>query len=144
MSICKKLIDVAVDAGCNAVKFQKRDLEKVYTKEFLDSRESPWGTTQRAQKEGLEFNAEQYKDIDTYCKEKIEWYASAWDLNSQDFLNKFNCNYNKVASAMIVHLELLEKIASEKNIPLFQRVCLILLIYKKQLIYLNQLNVHLN
>ena len=116
MSICKKLIDVAVDAGCNAVKFQKRDLEKVYTKEFLDSpRESPWGTTQRAQKEGLEFNAEQYKDIDTYCKEKIEWYASAWDLNSQDFLNKFNCNYNKVASAMIVHLELLEKIASEKK-----------------------------
>ena len=117
MSICKNLIDVAVESGCDAVKFQKRDLEQVYTKDFLDSpRESPWGKTQRAQKEGLEFNFEQYKEIDEYCKEKgIDWYASAWDLNSQDFLNQFKCNYNKVASAMIVHLELLEKIAAEKK-----------------------------
>jgi N-acetylneuraminate synthase len=115
MSICKKLIDVAVDAGCDAVKFQKRDIDQVYTKEFLDSfRESPWGTTQREQKEGLEFNAEQYKEIDIYCKEKnIEWFASAWDLNSQEFLRQFNCNYNKVASAMIVYEDLLKKIAEE-------------------------------
>ena len=115
MSICKKLIDVAVDAGCDAVKFQKRDIDKVYTKEFLDSfRESPWGTTQREQKAGLEINAEQYKEIDIYCKEKnIEWFASAWDLNSQEFLRQFNCNYNKVASAMIVYEDLLKKIAEE-------------------------------
>ena len=71
MSICKELIDVAVDAGCDAVKFQKRDLDQVYTQEFLDSpRDSQWGTTQREQKEGLEFNTDQYKEIDSYCKKK--------------------------------------------------------------------------
>ena len=71
MSICKKLIDIAKDAGCDAVKFQKRDLDQVYTQEFLDSpRESQWGTTQRDQKRGLEFDIEQYKEIDVYCKEK--------------------------------------------------------------------------
>ncbi len=117
MSICKKLIDVAVEAGCDAVKFQKRDIDQVYTQEFLDShRESPWGTTQRDQKKGLEFNKEQYEEIDKYCKKKnIEWFASAWDLNSQEFLKQFNCNYNKVASAMIVYEDLLKKIAEEKK-----------------------------
>ena len=117
MSICKKLIDVAVDAGCDAVKFQKRDIDQVYTQEFLDSpRESPWGTTQRDQKKGLEFGKEQYEEIDKYCKKKnIEWFASAWDLNSQEFLRQFNCNYNKVASAMIVYEDLLKKIAEEKK-----------------------------
>ena len=117
MSICKQLIDVAADAGCDAVKFQKRNINEVYTQEFLaSSRESPWGTTQREQKEGLEFDFDQYKEIDSYCKEKgIEWFASAWDLKSQEFLRKFNCNYNKVASAMIVYEELLKKIAKEKK-----------------------------
>ena len=72
MSICKQLIDVAVDAGCDAVKFQKRDINEVYTKQFLDSnRESPWGKTQREQKEGLEFNQEQYEEIDKYCKKRV-------------------------------------------------------------------------
>ena len=115
MNICKDLIDVAVDAGCDAVKFQKRDLDLVYTQEFLDSsRESPWGSTQRDQKQGLEFTAKDYKDIDSYCKSKgIEWYASAWDLKSQEFLRQFGCKYNKVASAMVVYTELLEMIASE-------------------------------
>jgi len=115
MSICKKLIDVAVDSGCDAVKFQKRDLDKVYTQEFLDSpRESPWGVTQREQKSGLEFNADEYKEINQYCKEKgIEWFASAWDLNSQKFLQQFDCKYNKVASAMIVYEDLLRMIAKE-------------------------------
>jgi N-acetylneuraminate synthase len=115
MSICKDLIDVAVDTGCNAVKFQKRDINSVYTQEFLDSpRESPWGSTQREQKEGLEFNKEQYLEIDDYCASKgIEWFASAWDTKSQAFLNQFNCKYNKIASAMIVHNELLEMVAKE-------------------------------
>ena len=115
MSICKQLIDVAVDAGCDAVKFQKRDINEVYTKQFLDSnRESPWGKTQREQKEGLEFNQEQYEEIDKYCKKKgIEWFASAWDLKSQEFLRNFNCNYNKVASAMLIYEDLLKKIADE-------------------------------
>jgi len=117
MSICKELIDIASDTGCDAVKFQKRDVDQVYTKEMLDSpRESPWGATQREQKVGLEFNAEQYSEIDQYCKSKnIEWFASAWDINSQKFLRQFDCNYNKVASAMVVHKELLKMIAEEKK-----------------------------
>ena len=64
MSICKKLIDAAVESGCNAVKLQKRDINKVFTQEFLgSSRESPWGATQREQKSGLEFSKEQYEEI---------------------------------------------------------------------------------
>jgi len=115
MGICKKLIDVAVDAGCDAVKFQKRDINKVYTQDFLDSpRESQWGTTQREQKLGLEFSKDEYEEIDQYCKERsIEWFASAWDLNSQKFLQQFNCNYNKIASAMIVYEDLLRMVAKE-------------------------------
>jgi N-acetylneuraminate synthase len=115
MSICKQLIDVAVESGCNAVKFQKRDLNEVYTKEFLDSpRESPWGKTQFEQKSGLEFNVSDYQEIDNYCSNKgIEWFASAWDLNSQAFLRQFNCKFNKVASAMIVYKDLLSQIANE-------------------------------
>ena len=117
INICKQLIDLAVNAGSDAVKFQKRDIDKVYTKNFLDShRDSPWGTTQRDQKLALEFNNEQYKEIDNYCKEKkIKWYASAWDLNSQKFLRNFSCEYNKVASAMIVYKDLLKLIAEEKK-----------------------------
>jgi len=115
MLICKELIDVAVNSGCDAVKFQKRDINEVYTQEFLDShRESPWGTTQREQKIGLEFNADEYQEIEDYCKERgIEWFASAWDLNSQKFLQQFNCKYNKIASAMIVYEDLLKMVAKE-------------------------------
>ena len=112
---CKELIDVAKNAGADCVKFQKRDISKVYTKEFLDSpRESPWGKTQRDQKMGLELNTSEYQEISDYCKLKeIEWFASAWDIKSQKFLRQFNLKYNKVASAMIVHKELLKVIASE-------------------------------
>lgn len=115
MKIAKKLIDTAVIAGCDAVKFQKRTIDKVYSKEMLDSpRVSPWGDTQRAQKEGIEFNEKEYDEINEYCKEKgIEWFASAWDIDSQKFLQKFNLNYNKVASAMLTNYEILEEIASE-------------------------------
>ena len=115
MSICKELIDIAIESSANAVKFQKRNLDNVYTKEFLDSpRESPWGRTQREQKEGLEFSYDEYSEIDRYCKEKdIDWFASAWDLDSQKFLQRFDCKYNKVASAMIVYTDLLKMIAKE-------------------------------
>ena len=117
LGIAKDLIDVALDAGANAVKFQKRTIDLVYTKEFLDGhRESPWGTTQREQKEGLEFNINDYKEIDKYCREKgIEWFASAWDLESQKFLQNFDLKYNKIASAMIVYEPLLELVAAEKK-----------------------------
>jgi len=115
IKICKELIDIAKDAGCDAVKFQKRDIDIVYTKEFLNSpRDSLWGTTQRDQKLGLEFSENDYDEIDTYCSKKnINWFASAWDLNSQDFLRKYNTKYNKIASAMIVYDDLLNKVASE-------------------------------
>ena len=117
INIAKELIKVAKDAGCDAVKFQKRTIDLVYTKELLDSpRESPWGTTQRAQKEGIEFNFDSYKEIDSYCKEVgIEWFASAWDMESQKFLRKFNCKYNKIASAMLTYEPLLNEVASEKK-----------------------------
>lgn len=108
ITIAKELIDVAADAGADAVKFQKRTIDLVYDQEMLDSpRESPWGTTQREQKEGLEFGLEEYREIDAYCKEKgIEWFASAWDLESQKFLRQFDLNHNKIASAMIVYEDL--------------------------------------
>ena len=115
IDLAKKMIDVSVEAGVDAVKFQKRDVDIVYSKELLDSfRDSPWGKTQKDQKLGLEFNEDQYKIIDNYCKKKkIEWFASAWDLNSLNFLSKFNCKYNKVASAMIIDVNLLEAIAKQ-------------------------------
>ena len=117
LGIAKQLIDAAADAGFDAVKFQKRTIDKVYTQEFLDApRESPWGSTQRAQKEGLEFTASDYKEIDRYCKEKgLQWTASAWDMDAQIFLQQFNCAFNKVASPMLGHIPLLKLIASEKK-----------------------------
>jgi len=117
MNICKKLIDMAHEAGCQAVKFQKRDIDTVYTKHYLSSsRQSPWGTTQREQKEGLEFGKEQYDEINSYCKDVgILWSASAWDIKSQIFLRQYDLPFNKVASAMLTHIELLREIASEKK-----------------------------
>lgn len=117
LKIAKELIDWAALAGCDAVKFQKRTVDKVYTKEYLAGyRESPWGTTQREQKEGLEFGKSEYEEIDKYCKEKgIEWFASAWDIESQIFLKQFNLKYNKIASAMLTDEELLREVASEKK-----------------------------
>jgi len=115
LTIAKQLIDAAAAAGFDAVKFQKRTIDVVYSKELLDGpRESPWGTTQREQKEGLEFSKDQYKEIDRYCKEKkIQWTASAWDVDSQDFIASFNVSFNKVASPMLGHRPLLSKIAAE-------------------------------
>ena len=117
IEIAKKLIDVAKEAGCDAVKFQKRTVEKVYSKEVLDSpRDSPWGKTTRDQKLGLEFGKKEYDTIDKYCKMKnIQWFASAWDIDSQLFLRKYNLKHNKVASAMLTHKKLLETIAEERK-----------------------------
>jgi len=117
LDIAKKLIDIATDAGCDAVKFQKRTIDNVYAKELLESpRNSPWGKTQRAQKEGLEFSEKQFKIIDAYCKrKKISWFVSCWDVDSQIQMRKFNLKFNKVASAMLIHTKLLETIAEEKK-----------------------------
>jgi N-acetylneuraminate synthase len=117
LDIAKQLIDGAKIARCDAVKFQKRTISLVYSKEELDKyRESPWGTTNRQQKEGLEFSIHQYKEIDDYCKQiGIDWFFSAWDILSQQLMSQFNCKYNKVASAMLGNMELIKEIASEKK-----------------------------
>ena len=117
LNIAKKLIDSAVNAGFDAVKFQKRNVEKVYSKEFLDSpRETSWGTTQRDQKLGLEFGKREYQEINRHCKEKkIKWSASAWDLESQEFIASFDVEFNKLASPMLGHKPLVKKIAIERK-----------------------------
>jgi N-acetylneuraminate synthase len=117
LGIAKNLIDVAKEAGCDAVKFQKRTIDLVYTQESLDApRESPWGNTQREQKEGLEFGKEEYDAIDKYCKNKgINWFASAWDVDSQKFLRQYDLKYNKIASPMIVSQDLLHEVTKEKK-----------------------------
>lgn len=117
IEIAKKLIQESKNAGFDSVKFQKRTVDKVYSKAFLDSyRDSPWGKTQRNQKNGLEFNKKDYQEIDKFCKNiNIEWFASAWDIEAQNFLKDFNSHFNKIASPMLVHKELLELVASEKK-----------------------------
>ncbi len=117
LDIAKELIDIAVDSGCDAVKFQKRTLDVVYTKETLNQpRKSPWGTTQRQQKEALEFSIEEYDEIDRYCNSKnIDWFASSWDIESQKLMRKYDFPFNKVASAMSINLSFLEVVASEKK-----------------------------
>ena len=117
LNLAKKMIEQSVQAGANAVKFQKRDIDLVYSKEELDKpRVSPFGTTQRDQKKGLEFGQKDYEEIDRFCKaKKINWFASAWDLNSLNFLKKFDLNYNKIASAMIVDLNFLNEVAKQKK-----------------------------
>ena len=117
IEVAKKIIDVAVDAGCNAVKLQKKNVEKIYTKEFLDSSlDSPWGITQREMRLHREFSYNEYKKIDVYCKKKkILWFVSCWDVESQKQMRKFKTKYNKIASAMLVHDKLLEAVAQEKK-----------------------------
>ena len=116
LELAKKLIKESSDAGFDAVKFQKRTVDKVYSKELLSApRESPWGKTQRDQKEGLEFDFKEYVIIDKYCKELgIDWSASAWDEDSQLFLRKFDRKFNKIASAMLGHKPVLNIVADEK------------------------------
>jgi N-acetylneuraminate synthase len=115
IDIAKKLIDVAIIAGCNAVKFQKRTIDIVYTSEELAKpRESPYGTTNGELKYGLEFEKEEYDEIDRYCKEKkIAWYSSPWDERSVDFMEQYDTPCYKLASASITDDELLKYIKSK-------------------------------
>ena len=146
INLAKEMIDNSVEAGADAVKFQKRDVETVYSKEILDSpRESPWGTTQREQKFGLEFTEKEYDIIHNYCKiKKIKWFASAWDLKSLSFLSKYNFQYNKIASAMIVDESLLEAVAKQKNILLLALECHLTSILIERLKFLEIIIVNSN
>ena len=116
LKIAKELIKQAAECGADAVKFQKRKIEVVYSKDILDQeRDSPWGKTQREQKFGLEFEINEYNEINEYCRQiGIDWFASAWDIDSLNYLKQYNLKFNKVASAMITDLKLLESIAQMK------------------------------
>lgn len=109
----KQLIDVAIHANCDLVKFQKRTVEVVYSEEELAKpRESQWGKTNGDQKRGLEFGQDEYEQIDKYCRAiGIGWFASAWDLGSITFLDQFNPSYQKVASAMLTHENIVKVLA---------------------------------
>lgn len=115
IDIAKRMIDVAKTMGCDAVKFQKRTINVVYTKEELDMpRESIFGNTNRQLKEGLEFGYEAYCEIDKYCKERdIIWFASCWDEASVDFIEQFDVPCYKIASASLTDDDLLKHIKSK-------------------------------
>lgn len=117
IDIAKKMIDASINAGADAVKFQKRDIEIVYSNDQLNKpRVSPFGTTEREQKEGLEFTEKEYDEIDDYCKKKnIIWFSSAWDVNSLKFLDKYDLKYNKIASAMLTDEWFLNEVARRKK-----------------------------
>ncbi len=109
VEIAKRLIDAAVQTGCDAVKFQKRNIEVVYTPEELARpRESPFGTTNGDLKRGLELGFDEYKEIDRYCKKLgIMWFASCWDPGSIDFVEEFDPPWYKIASPCLTDEELL-------------------------------------
>jgi N-acetylneuraminate synthase len=117
IKIAKKIIDVAVNTGFDAVKFQRKDVEKIYTDEFLNSHlESPWGTTQREMRLYREFSDKQFQEIDKYCKKKkIPWFVSCWNVDSQIHMRKFKTKYNKIPSAMLLHEKLLKTVAEERK-----------------------------
>ena len=112
IDLAKRLISVALAAGCDAVKFQKRTIEVVYTPEELAKpRENPFGLTNGDLKFGLEFAQEDYEEIDSFCKSlKMCWFASPWDEGSVDFLERFNVPVYKIASASLTDDNLLRHI----------------------------------
>ena len=120
INLAKKMIEASKQAGADLVKFQKRDIDIVYSKDVLDQkRDSPWGKTNRDQKIGLEFDKDEYNEINKFCKKiEINWFASAWDLKSLEFLKAYDLEYNKIASAMIIDKIFLLDVAKQKNTPL--------------------------
>ena len=118
IKLAKKLIDKAKKSGCDAIKFQKRTVDLVYTPEELAKpRQSPWGITTREQKEGLELSIEQYVEIEKYAKEKgLDFIVSCWDNNSIDLIEQHcNVNYHKVASALLTNRSFLECLNETKK-----------------------------
>jgi len=114
LEVAKQLMFNAASLKWDAVKFQKRTIDVVYSQNFLDSpRHSPWGTTQRHQKEGLEFGSNEYDVIDNYAEElNLEWSASAWDIESLVFLDRYNLAFHKIASAMLTNIEFVNEVAN--------------------------------
>ncbi len=125
LDLAKKMIDAAKWSGADAVKFQKRTVGIVYAEQLALPRESPWGHTTGAQKYGLEFNEHQYDSLAHHCEKlKMPWFASAWDVEALDFLKKYNCPYNKIASAMVTHWEFIRAVQKEdKPVYLSTAMC---------------------
>jgi len=125
MEIAKKLIDVAKVAGCDAVKFQKRNPEEAVPEEYKNvTRETPWGImTYLDYRKRVEFSKSDYEEIDKYCKSSnILWTASCWDLSSLEFILDFNVPFLKIPSALITHklyLESIREVKNEKELPIF-------------------------
>ncbi len=117
LKIAKQLIQNASDCGFECVKLQKRTIDIVYDKKTLETpRESPWGDTTKDQKLGLEFEKEEYDEIDKYCKKlNIDWFASGWDVKSLEFLDNYDLKFHKIASAMIVDSKYLNEVAKRKK-----------------------------
>ena len=115
VNLAKKLIKIAHDFGVDAVKFQKRTVDKVYTQHELEmERPNPFGNTNGDLKRGLEFGFDEYKEIDEYCKKlSILWFASCWDMESVDFIEQFNPPCHKIASACLTDDDLLLYIKSK-------------------------------
>ena len=118
LKITKQIIDLAKESGFDAVKFQKRD-PNISTPDLQKSkmRDTPWGYMSYLDyKKKIEFNEKEFQEINNYCKKiKIDWFCSAWDINSQIFLKKFDCKYNKIASSMLTNTQLLKVVAKEKK-----------------------------
>ena len=123
METAKKLIDVCAAAGCDYVKFQKRTIDRVYSAEDLAKpRESPWGTTTKEQKEGIEFSYKDYKVINAYCQGKIGWFVSPWDYASTTLMfSTFDLPYLKIPSALITNndfLKVVRKVSEKEGVPI--------------------------
>lgn len=119
LSIAQQMIDIAASAGCDYVKFQKRSINLVYDKEELRKpRESPWGSTTRQQKQGIELGYAEYHKIHTYCHSKgIKWFASPWDKKSLVFITSFNPPFIKIPSALVTDKDFLLECRKIQEIP---------------------------
>lgn len=116
IELAKKMIDMAIESGCDAVKFQKRNPDVSVPDRFKDHmRETPWGyITYYEYKKHIELGREEYDEIDRYCEEKkIDWFASAWDVDSLKFLEKYDMKYNKIPSALATHLSFVQEVAKQ-------------------------------
>tara|TARA_B100000242_G_C43031922_1_gene480842 strand:- start:48 stop:881 length:834 start_codon:yes stop_codon:yes gene_type:complete len=121
LKIAKKIISEAKKRGFNAVKFQKRNPDiSTPEKKKYEIRNTPWGNlTYLDYKKKIEFGKKEFDEIDKYCKKmNIDWFASAWDIDSLKFLKKYKIKFNKVASAMIKNVELLKAISRQKKTTL--------------------------
>lgn len=118
LSNALKLIDIMEQSGVDLVKFQKRNVDKLYTTDELNKfKQSPWGTTYGEYKHKLEFGKYEYDEITQHCKiNNIQWFASPWDVDSVKFLTKYNMPYFKIASATMTDFDILEEVKNT-NVP---------------------------